>query len=141
MDELSRSTFDMVARSFSNLEHTLHQNSLAIHITSYDGTDPSLCRHWIDKIEKGESLSVFLERLHALSLDAFQEINLEEEGANKLSQRQLVNVFIDGPQNDRIKRKILARECQDLNTAARIAKKELGIERKMNLRVPHQLPE
>ena len=212
MDELSRSTFETVARSFSNLERTLHQNSLALHITSYDGTDPSLCRHWIDEIEKwaynsqavdedkknalfitakktvsdfiqryidenpdctwldlrkevlsnfanisdaahaldelhnvkqekDESLSVFLERLRTLSLDAFQEINLEEEGANKLSQRQLVNVFIDGLQSDRIKRKILACECQDLNTAARIAKKELKVERKMNLRVPPQLSE
>ena len=211
MDELSRNTFEMVARSFSNLERTLHENSLALHIKSYDGTDPSLCRHWIDEIEKwahnsqavdedkknalfitakktvsdfiqryidenpdctwldlrkevlsnfanisdaahaldelhnvkqekDESLSVFLERLRTLSLDAFQEINLEEEGANKLSQRQLVNVFIDGLQSDRIKRKILACECQDLNTAARIAKKELKVERKMNFRVPHQLP-
>ena len=52
MDELSRSTFEMVARSFSNLERTLNRNSLALHITSYDGTDPRMCHHWIDEIEK-----------------------------------------------------------------------------------------
>ena len=52
MDEITRSTFEMVARSFASLERTLHQNNLALHITSYDGSDPRLCRPWIADVEK-----------------------------------------------------------------------------------------
>ena len=54
MDDLSRTTFEMWARSLSSLERTLHQNSLCLglHIANYDGSDPKLCRPWIADVVK-----------------------------------------------------------------------------------------
>ena len=88
------------------------------------------------KQDKDESLSVFLERLHSLSIDAFAEVDLNEPGAQRLAQRQLVSFFVEGLQSERVKRKILASECEDLDAAAKIARKESEIDKRMSLRNP-----
>ena len=52
MDDLSRTTFEMWARSLSSLERTHRHNDLCLHIARYDGSDPKLCQPWIADVVK-----------------------------------------------------------------------------------------
>jgi hypothetical protein len=70
-----------------------------------------------------ESTRIFSDRLLMLAKEAYTE----EEMASGIIQRQLVNIFIDGLREDRIKSKIIRESPLTLDQAVQIAEKEEGM--------------
>ena len=88
------------------------------------------------KIKQGqeESVSLYAERIYRLSSDAYTYAELNDEASYAMAQRQLVNVFIDGLRDRNIKLKIMRSGPNTLDEALRIARNEVNILQRFDLR-------
>ena len=78
---------------------------------------------------KNENVALYAERLLGFAQDSFPE-GIYEDAV----QRQLVNFFTDGLQDQSIKVKILRAEVGNLEEAVKIASKEQNVQRQVKIR-------
>ena len=81
-----------------------------------------------------EHISLFAERIFRLSQDAYTRAEMNDAGSYAMAQRQLVNCFIDGINDRSIKLKIMRQMPPDLNTALNLARTEINLLKRFELR-------
>ncbi|MCG7883674.1 MAG: zinc finger domain-containing protein, partial [Candidatus Thiodiazotropha endolucinida] len=79
----------------------------------------------------GETVQVYAERLITLAGDAFGN----QQGP--ATQRQLIDIFVDGLLEDSLKLKVLRGNPADLEAAITTATDEQNLRRRFNLRTRH----
>ena len=114
----------------------LVQNLLA-HFSSV--TDSDHAHDILRKIKQknGETVSLYAERIFLLARDAYSPAELNDPGANRVAQKQLVSYFIDGLQDRAIKLKIMRINPVDLSAALKIAREEHNLMARFDLRTQH----
>ena len=86
---------------------------------------------------KLETISLFAERIFRLSLDAYSREEMADPASYAMAQRQLVNCFVDGINDRSIKLKLMRQMPPDLNAALSIARTELNLIKRFELRHGH----
>ena len=94
------------------------------------------CRHYKNlmrrtKQKTDESISVFSGRLQNLAIEAYGSQKLSDD----LVQAELIECFIDGLHNTRIKYRLLERDPKDFDTAITIAQTQDNLSRMFALRM------
>ena len=80
----------------------------------------------------GETVQVYAERLLTLAEDAYPA----QQGA--AVQRQQIDIFVDGLQEDKLKLKVLRANPQTLDAAVTTATNEQSLRKRFSLRTRHQ---
>ena len=88
------------------------------------------------KIRQGpqENVCLYGERLFLLSKDAYSAAEMADPTSYALAQRQLVSYFTDGLQDRATKLRIMRQAPADLNGALAIARDEMNLMRRFELR-------
>ena len=84
----------------------------------------------------GETLTFYAERIHRLAKDAYSVDDLETAASQNLAQRQLVNYFIDGLQDQSIMFRVLRKQPTSLDDALKVAREEYIFSKRFELRSP-----
>ena len=79
----------------------------------------------------GETVQVYAERLLTLAEDAYPA----QQGA--AVQRQQIDIFVDGLQEDQLKLKVLRANPQTLDAAVTTATNEQNLRKRFSLRTRH----
>ena len=129
---------DFIRRWKANTPAPQTWNKLASDLFNhFDSTiDPSHALDVLRRIRQGphESVSLYAERMFRLSRDAYSNAELTDPTSYSLAQRQLVNYFIDGLYDKSIKLKLMRQAPTDLNAAVRLAREELNLMKRFELR-------
>ena len=86
------------------------------------------------KQKSNEPVTLYGERLYNLATEAYSNINVQDEGSRIIIQRQLIDYFIDGLNNDGIKFKIMRESPRTLEEAIRTAMGEQNLRKRFALR-------
>lgn len=99
-------------------------------------TDANHALDLLRRIKQGpqENVSMYAERLHKLSREAFTKDELNQRPSYDMAQRQLVNYFTDGLADRSIKLKIMRQVPVTLDDALRIARTETNLMKRFELR-------
>ena len=81
-----------------------------------------------------ENVSMYAERVHKLSREAYTTDEMNQRPSYDMAQRQLVNYFTDGLMDRAIKLKIMRQGPATLDDALRIARAETNLMRRFELR-------
>lgn len=84
-----------------------------------------------------ERVRCFAERIYLLAKDAFPEVTEgEEDAAQRVAERQLVSYFTDGLNDRAVKMKIMRASPASMKEAVEIARKEINLMERFDLRNP-----
>lgn len=87
-----------------------------------------------------ESVRCFAERIYLLAKDAFPDVTEgEEDAAQRVAERQLVIYFTDGLSDRAVKLKIMRASPPTMKEAVVIARNEINLMERFNLRNPRSL--
>ena len=88
------------------------------------------------KVKQGthESVSMYAERIHRLSIEAYTVEELSARPSFNMAQRQLVNYFTDGLVDRSIRLKIMRNTPGTLDEAVGIARGEVNLMKRFELR-------
>ena len=84
--------------------------------------------------KQGENVNIFAERIFKLSGDAYTATERADPGSYAMAQRQLVSYFTDGLRDKSIQLKIMRQMPDTLDAALKIARGEVNIMTRFELR-------
>ena len=115
--------------TWENLKHDLTARFSAI-------TDANHAHALLRQIKQkhNEPVTLYSERLYTMAQEAYANMNINEPASKAIVQRQLIDYFIDGLNNDGIKFKIMRESPRTLEDAIRTAMGEQNLRKRFALR-------
>ena len=118
----------------NNQQATWDQLKAGLNVRFSEVTDAQHAIMLLRKVQQkpGETVQVYAERLLTLAEDAYPA----QQGA--AVQRQQIDIFVDGLQEDQLKLKVLRANPQTLDAAVTTATNEQNLRKRFSLRTRHQ---
>ena len=113
----------------ANAGHTWDQMKQQLATRFSDVTDAQMALSLLRQVrqKQGETIQNYAERILSLAEDAY-----DNQGGNAV-ERQLIDIFVDGLQNDQLKMKILRDQPNTLQGAVVVATNEVNLRTRVQL--------